>query len=93
MDFSELIIFDGAVVNTENETVPLLPLKKNARKELKHLICILHTKDLLLLHVLFKLDGGTRGPKIFADSIGVRVMGREHVCTALFESIHVSGPS
>ena len=67
VDISELIAVgcDGTSINTGKSKGVIACLEEKLRREVQHLVCILHTNELPVRHLLPKLDGGTTGPKTF----------------------------
>lgn len=95
VDISELIAVgcDGTSVNTGKSKGVIACLEEKLRREVQHLVCILHTNELPLRHLLSKLDGGTTGPKTFSGPIGARLMGCENLNVVSFEPIPVAWTS
>ena len=95
VDISELTAVgcDGTAVNTGKNNGVIACLEQKLGRELQHLICILHTNELPLRHLMSKLDGGTTGPKTFSGPIGARLMECENLRAVSFEPIPVTWTS
>lgn len=61
---------DGTLVNTGRKGGVIRLLEKEYNKPLQWLVCLLHTNELPLRHLLQHLDGPTSGPRAFSGPIG-----------------------
>lgn len=65
---------DGTNVNTGALDGVICLVEKNFKRPIHWFVCMLHANELPLPHLLQKLDGGTRGPKVFSINIGMALM-------------------
>lgn len=79
LNISELIAVgcDGTAVYTGKTNGVIACLEKKLKSELQHLVCIFHTNELLLRHLINKLDEVSTGPKTFSGLIGAKLLGCE----------------
>jgi len=82
---------DGTNVNTGAVGGVIRIMELKLRRPLQWLICLLHTKELPLRHLMQKLDGGTQGPDVFSGIIGKALKTCEQLpvvqfCAIMFEN-------
>jgi len=78
---------DGTAVNTGRKGGVIKLLEDHFNKPLQWLICLLHTNELPLRHLMKELDGGTSGPEHFAGLIGKQLVGCELLDIVNFEAV------
>ena len=80
---------DGTAVNTGRKEGIIKRLENHLNEPLQWLVCLLHTDDLPLRHLVKELDGGTSGPEDFGGLIGKQLVGGELLDVADFEAVQI----
>lgn len=78
---------DGAAVNTGSVKGVVRLLENNFGRPLQWLVCLLHSNELPLRHLMQKLDGTTSGPKAFSGVIGKALEKCEELPVAKYTPI------
>ena len=78
---------DGTNVNTGVNRGVIRLLEEHFQRPLQWFVCLLHTNELPLRHIIQKLDGGTTGPKAFTGPIGRLLSNCEELPVVDFEPI------
>lgn len=83
---------DGTVVNTGSKNGVIRGLESDLRKPLQWLVCLLHTNELPLRHLMSYLDGKTSGPSGFSGQIGKSLESCESLPVVEFKKIETVLP-
>ena len=83
----EAIGCDGTVVNTGCKNGVIRLLEGRLNKPLQWLICLLHSNELPLSHLVQHLDGRTYGPTQFAGPIGKALKHCQELPVVAFKKI------
>ena len=78
---------DGTAVNTGRNGGVIKLLEEHLDKPLQWIICLLHTNELPLRHLMKELDGGTSGPENFAGLVGKRLACCEELDIVDFKAV------
>ena len=78
---------DGTAVNTGRKGGVIKSLEDHLNKPLRWLVCLLHTNEIPLRHLMKELDGGNSGPEDFGGSIGKQLGRCELLDVVDFEAI------
>ena len=78
---------DGTAVNTGCKNGIIKLLEDYLNKPLQWIICLLHTNELPLRHLMKELDRGTSGPEHFAGMIGKQLPNCEQLDIVNFTAI------
>ena len=89
MDDVAAIGCDGTAVNTGGKGSVIKGLEDHLNKPLQWLVCLLHTNNLPLRHLMKELDGGTSGLEDFSGLIGKQLVGGESLDVVDFETVPV----
>ena len=89
VDVSALVAVgcDGTAVNTGKTNGAIACMEVLLNIEVQHLICLLHTNELPLRHLMNMVDGQTTGPSTFSGPIGKKLGDCEKLPTIAFEPI------
>ena len=80
---------DGTAVNTGRKGGVIKRLQDHFNKLLQWLVCLLHTNELPLHHLMKELAGSTSGPEDFGGLIGKQLVGCELLNVVDFEAVQV----
>ena len=64
---------DGTAVNTGSKGGVIALLEKKFKRPFQWVICLIHSNELPLRHLIQKLDGATTGPLTFSGPIGAKL--------------------
>lgn len=78
---------DGTAVNTGIHNGVIRKVELAIGRSMQWFICILHTNELPLRHLIKHLDGATVGPHEFSGQIGKELQNCEHLPVVTFEKI------
>ena len=78
---------DGTPVNTGLKGGTIRLLEESLNHPLHWFICMLHSNELPLRHLLITIDGKTYGPRGFTGSIGKQLVTCEQLPIAFFELV------
>lgn len=94
IDITKMLVIgcDGAVVNTGLKNGIIKQLELFLGHPVHWFICLLHTNELPLRHLLQHIDGKTTGPKGYRGEIGKQLEHCEKLPLANFEKIDVMLP-
>lgn len=94
-DFSNLMVIgcDGTNVNTGWKGGVIRLLETQLNKPLQWSVCLLHTNELPLRHLLQKLDGHTIGPYTHSGPIGSLLPACEKMTVVKFKAIKTNLPN
>ena len=83
---------DGTAVNPGRKggVMERLALEDHLNKPQQWLVCLLHTNELPLRHLMKELDGGTNGREDFGGLIGKQLVGCELLNVIDLEAVQVS---
>ncbi|ESO05609.1 hypothetical protein HELRODRAFT_171263 [Helobdella robusta] len=84
---------DGTVINTGLTNGVIRQLELFIGRPLQWHICLLHTNELPLRHLIQFLDGKTSNPRCFSGEIGKMLENCEKLSIAAFEPIETELPS
>ena len=78
---------DGTAVNTGRKRGVIKRLEDYSNEPLQWLVCLLHTNELPLRHLMKELDGGTSGLEDFGGLIGKQLVGCELLNVVDFKAV------